>query len=678
MKILLPVFCFCLALLAGCVSEPDGVVNACVIPMVVRTDPVANDSAVPLSKTLAATRLAKANAVKVITATFNTPMDPASINRSTFILTVGTDTVRGSVSYSDTTAYFIVPNDLAPGLTYTATIKASVRERAIGTNMTADYVWSFTTVGAGTPTLSSPSNGATGQSTSPTLTWYPVSGASSYHVQVSQTPSFISFVADTVVTATSAHVTGLTGTYTYYWRVNALIFGETGPWSATWRFTTQAPPDMPVQTSPTAAALNQATSPTFTWEPAARASNYRLQVSTSPTFLTPVFDDSTINGTSRLVTGLLRGTQYYWRLRGQNGSGNSPWATRSFTTTTSLLQPPVLAAPANGSTNRPTDPVLSWNASTGADTYRVQVSTTSAFLTTVVNDSTISGLSRQVTGLSNGVTYYWRVNAKDSSGTSAYSTIWSFTVANLAAPTVPLGAAARFGGMGGSAGVTNQGTLTRINGSLSTTAQSSLVTGFHDGTGGPSSSFSETTLNIGLVRDTIYTATAPPGSVPGAAASQALADANTAYLYLAALPAGSDPGAGELGGQTLSPGTYSAASGTFKITLSDLTLDAQGDPNARFVFQIATALTVGTAGPAGARSVILLNGAQAKNVFWQVGSAATINGAGGGTMVGTIIARSGVTLSTVGNGVITRLDGRALSLISSVTMTNTVINVPNP
>ncbi|HQT91204.1 MAG TPA: ice-binding family protein, partial [Candidatus Kryptobacter bacterium] len=76
------------------------------------------------------------------------------------------------------------------------------------------------------------------------------------------------------------------------------------------------------------------------------------------------------------------------------------------------------------------------------------------------------------------------------------------------------------------------------------------------------------------------------------------------------------------------------------------------------------------------RSVILVNGAQAKNVFWQVGSAATINGAGGGTMVGTIISYSGVTFSTAGNVTLTTLNGRALSLNASVTMVNTVVNVP--
>jgi hypothetical protein len=87
-------------------------------------------------------------------------------------------------------------------------------------------------------------------------------------------------------------------------------------------------------------------------------------------------------------------------------------------------------------------------------------------------------------------------------------------------------------------------------------------------------------------------------------------------------------------------------------------------------------LTVGA--PGAPRNVILTNGAQAQNVFWQVYSAATINGAGGGTMVGTIIAKAGVTISTAGNLATTTLNGRAIGLNASVTMVNTVINVPAP
>jgi hypothetical protein len=126
----------------------------------------------------------------------------------------------------------------------------------------------------------------------------------------------------------------------------------------------------------------------------------------------------------------------------------------------------------------------------------------------------------------------------------------------------------------------------------------------------------------------------------------------------------------------LAPGIYKAASGSFLLTGSDLTLDGKGDTNALWVFQMASSLTVG--GPGAPRNIILVNGAQAKNVFWQVGSAATINAAGGGTMVGTIIASAGVTFSTAGNAAITTLNGRALGLNASVTVVNTVVNVPAP
>jgi hypothetical protein len=73
----------------------------------------------------------------------------------------------------------------------------------------------------------------------------------------------------------------------------------------------------------------------------------------------------------------------------------------------------------------------------------------------------------------------------------------------------------------------------------------------------------------------------------------------------------------------------------------------------------------------------MINGAQAKNVYWYVGSAATINAAGSGVMTGTIIASAGVTFSTAGNAEQTVLNGRALSLNASVTVVNTTINVPN-
>jgi len=246
---------------------------------------------------------------------------------------------------------------------------------------------------------------------------------------------------------------------------------------------------------------------------------------------------------------------------------------------------------------------------------------------------------------------------------------------------VALGAASSFGVFGGGAGMTNQGIYTAIKGDIGTTAASTLVTGFHD----KKAVFTETPLNIGKVTGTIHTATAPAGSVPNVIAAAAALAAQTAYdkLSPAALPGGKDVstlggGAGQLGNRTLAPGIYKSAPGSFAIQGGDLFLDGRGDPNSVWVFQMASTLTVGGPGAAFPQSVILVNGAQAKNVFWQVGSAATINAAGGGTMVGTIIASSGASFSTAGNVEKVTLEGRALALHASVTLVNTVINVPAP
>jgi len=286
--------------------------------------------------------------------------------------------------------------------------------------------------------------------------------------------------------------------------------------------------------------------------------------------------------------------------------------------------------------------------------------------------------------------------AKDVSGLALVAGTkpnpWTFTTGATVGTAGPnLGAASTFGAFGGSAGITNSGTNTIINGDIGTTGTSTVITGFHDLTvayvpppGGSGCTYSETTLNIGRVNGTIFTATpAPTVSCPNegtastfSTAQAALLSAQNAYNTLAGLPSTGDPGA-NLGGLTLAPGVWKTAGGSLLITGSDLTLDAGGNTNAVFVFQMpASTLTVGLAG--APRSIILINGAQAKNVFWQVGSAATINAAGGGTMVGTIIANAGVSFSTSGVAAVTTLNGRAVSLTASVTVVNTVINVPAP
>jgi len=364
----------------------------------------------------------------------------------------------------------------------------------------------------------------------------------------------------------------------------------------------------------------------------------------------------------------------------------------SFTTGAApdVTPPTVISTdPLNATTNVPVDKKIT---ATFSETMNSSTITAATFtlkdgITPVLGTVTYMGTTATFSPSSNlalNTTYTATITtgSKDPAGNALLTDhVWSFTtpVVLVAGPSSYLGSASVFGVFGGNAGSTNQGLNTVINnGSIGTTAASTLVTGFHDGTTGDV--YTETPLNVGNVAGRIYTAPPAPGNATSfAIAAAALLDATSAYNSIspASKPGGTDPGAGELGALTLAPGVYKSASGTFNISNGNLTLDAMGDPNAEWIFQTASGLTVGIAGPLGARSVILINGAQAKNVYWHVGSAATINGAGGGVMVGTIIASAGVTFSTSGNTTQTVLDGRALSLNASVTLVNTTINVPN-
>jgi hypothetical protein len=273
---------------------------------------------------------------------------------------------------------------------------------------------------------------------------------------------------------------------------------------------------------------------------------------------------------------------------------------------------------------------------------------------------------------------------KDLAGNGLVSSkVWTFTTGSNAPASAAalLGNAAPLGVLSGVPGMTNTGINTVVNGDMATTAtQTSSISGFHDSSGDV---YTETGANVGDVTGLIYSCTTPTtggpfNSTACTTATNALLDAQAAYgalVALAPLAASPDPGAG-LAGKTLLPGVYKSPSGAYLLQGGDLTLDAQGDANATWVFQMATTLTVGGPGNAFPQSIILAGGAVAKNVFWQVGSAATINAGGGGTMVGTIISQTGAAFSTLGNVTPVTLQGRMLSLGASVTLVNTVITVP--
>jgi hypothetical protein len=213
-----------------------------------------------------------------------------------------------------------------------------------------------------------------------------------------------------------------------------------------------------------------------------------------------------------------------------------------------------------------------------------------------------------------------------------------------------------------------------IPGIISTAGQAGVALGaaasYAALAGSTATSINATTLNGDLGVSPGSAATGfPPGTVNGnihaGDSAAALAEAALTIAYNDAKGRTLAPVtvAGNLGGQTLTPGLYKST-GSLEISSGDLVLDAQGNANAVFIFQIASTLTT-TAG----RQVTLSGGAKAANVFWQVGTSATLGTTS--AFKGTIMADQSITLN---NGA--TLDGRALARIGGVTMNANIITVP--
>ena len=697
-----------------------------------------------------------ANAIGValntrVSVTFNLAMNCSTLTTSTFVVSTIGVPVAGSISAcAGATATFTPTSNLAPDAFYSATITTGAKDLA-GDGLSIPYVWSFSTVILPQVITTVPLNGATGVPFNQKIT-------ATFSVAMNPATLISPATNFTLTTIVGGVVTAVPGTVSYVSAGSTATFTPTLPLSPTTKYTatittgaqdTNQPPNgllTNYQWSFLTGAAPDVTAPfIISTIPANNATAVPVNQAVSATF-SEAMDPATITGTTFTLTGpgggSVAGTVTYaaiaktatftpsslltngalYTATVTNGAkdlaGNmlgvgpvpDPW---TFTTAPvpNIVNPTIVSTtPANASTN------IAVNATVNATFDKAMNPLTISTITFKLADPSGVVINGTVaydavnfiatflpsSNLAANTTYTATVTtgAQDLSGNSLGPGVvpnpWTFTTAAVTVPSpVPLGTASTFGTFGGTAGMTNQGTSTVINGNIGTTASSASVTGFHDNQTqyiqfSAGCIYTETGSNVGSVIGEIFTDPPPPTTLTcpneGTAATaliakQAAADALTAYNFIS--PASmfcTDfcSYTGELGGLTLAPGIYQSAPGTFGITSGDLKLDAAGDPNAVWVFQMNAALTVGIAGPTGARSVKLLHGAQAKNVFWYVGSAATINGAGGGTMVGTIISYSGVTFSTAGVAAITDLEGRALSLVGSVTMDNTTINVPAP
>ncbi|HZL67561.1 MAG TPA: Ig-like domain-containing protein [Candidatus Limnocylindrales bacterium] len=507
----------------------------------------------------------------LVTATFSQPMNPATINTTTFTLTgPGTTPVTGVVTYAASTATFTPSSPLALSTLYTATITTGAQDLA-GNPLANNYVWTFTT--SSTPCI-------------PTV------------ISVTPPNGAVGVCPSTVVTATFSEPMNPD-------TINTTTFTLTGP-----------------GTTPVTGVVSYAAS-TATFVPS------------SPLALSTLY-------TATITTGAQD-------LAGNPLANNFVW---TFTTNSTACAPTVISvAPPDGASGICPNSVVVATFSEAMNPATINTTTftltgpgitpVAGTVTYVVSSYVATFTPTNPLALDTLYTATITTGAQDLAGDPlANNFVWTFTTSATACQApVPLGSACSFGILGATPVVSNSGP-SNVTGDVGIWPAAS-ITGF------------------------------PPGTITGsfhagdAVAMTAQGDLTTAYNYAAAAPGGAVLTA-DIGGETLAPGVYKTTSAQPSLGITgDLTLDGGGNSNGVWIFQIVSSLTTAATNS----QVILTNGATAQNVFWQVGSSATLGTTT--TFAGSVMAQASVTLGTGAT-----LNGRALARTGAVTLLSNPVNVP--
>ncbi|MBL0063009.1 MAG: Ig-like domain-containing protein [bacterium] len=611
-----------------------------------------------------------------LAATFSESMNPLTITASTFTLRQGATAISGTVSYTGVTANFNPTNNLASNTAYTATISPDVQDLA-GNSMGENYVWSFTTgsatdIVAPTVILTVPANHAVGVLIGSNLS---ATFSEAMNPLTITTSNFVLRLGTSVV-AGSVFYSGVTALFNPAVNLSASteytatitdnvrdLAGNAMAHSYIWSFTTGTTPDITPPTIVATIPFDHATGVSLNGNVSANFSEAMNPLSITRFTMTLRQGATSISGTVNYAgqsstfnpsSQLTAVTEYTATvtsgvrdLAGNAMDNNYVW---TFTTGASpdLTPPTVLSTiPDCNATGVAVNALITAAFSEAMDPLTVNSGTFSLRApdeTPIFGVVSYSVFSHELTFEPNGdlepsTNYTFRISddAEDVAGNRlADEFVCSFTTGQAFLESIDLGAASEYGVLAGST-VTNTA-LTTINGDLGV-SPGTAVTGF------------------------------PPGVVNGsmhegdAAAAQAKLDLTTAYNDAAGRTTAPITISGNIGGQTLAPGLYKSNT-SLEITSGDLTLDAQGDGNAIWIFQIASTLTT-TSG----RQVILSGGARAGNIYWQVGSSATLGT--NSVFKGNILADQSITLTTGAT-----LDGRALTRIAAVSLDSNTITVP--
>jgi hypothetical protein len=673
-KLLTTLAIFSIVLFAGCRNDDYVAIDGGPCPIVVSTTPVSGATLVGRSKVTSETASEQAIRTKLVTAKFNKKIDTRTITSSSFTLT-GTTAIAGTVTYSDadSTATFTATDKLADNTTFTARVATTVKD-LMGNALQQDYVWVFSTGATILPVVlaTNPINLATGVAFDKVIT-------ATFSVPMDQssitTTSFtlkngtnpvLGAVSTSGAVASFTPTSALSPLTVYTAKISTTVKNMDGSAIAkdtTWTFTTADVVPKVLTTDPLKAATLVPLSKTVSaiFSVAMNASTITSSTFTLKKGAVSVIGVVGYSGTTATFNpnnDLLSNTVYTATIKAgvQNTNGTHLAKDTVWTFTTATVSAPTVLF--TDPTDQDASVALGQNVSaTFSEAMNNSTITTSTYtvmegLNPVLGTISFSGntaIFNPNSAFAAGKTYTCKITnaVKNAGGTNMVNDyVWSFTIPTVpVVPFVNLGFAARFGILAG-VGVSNDAGASVI---------SNLDVGIYPGARSSITGFPPATI----VNGNSYAA--DDGGATSAMLSQAKLDLVAAYLFVegATSPAPATV-SGDQGGKTLAPGIYKSTS-TLLIQNGDLTLDAGGNPNAVFIFQVASAFT--TVGGAGG-SIILTGSAQAKNVYWQTGSSATI-----GTYTnfyGNVLALQSITMGPYANAV-----GRMLAQNGSVVMTST-------
>lgn len=621
-----------------------------VCPLVVSTIPADKAINVPLNQ--------------IVSATFNEKMNPETVTQASFTLEQGatksaalksanaTTLVAGTVSYTALSAAFAPASPLVPYTTYTGRVTTSVKD-LMNNSLQSDYVWTFTTIPqvvstslpiAGGNTIGT---GTFNQGSSVTLTATPNAGY-----------SFLNWTENgTIVSTSSSYQLTMAGNKALVANFTLSLVVTLSSNPSVGGVTTGAGSFTPGASATVTATPNSG----YTFENWTEGTNI---VSTEATYT------SSLNVSRTLVANfvLTAGNTFTLNAIANNGtiiknpllaSYNSGAPVQLTATPNSGYVFSSWSGDATGSLN-PSTVTMTANKNITANFILAGSDFT---LNVIANNGSVmknpdmisytSGASVQLTATPNSG-YKFTSWSGDATGSVSPLTVTMNANKNITAnfvldgtnsggpAGVDLGSAGNFAVLAGS-GVSNTGVTTHIIGDVG--------------------AFPTATINgllAGNVDGILYTSVDPIVGLAKTALTTAYNDAQSRSLNAISLP-------GQLGGLTLAPGLYvnsstSGISGTGANGI--LTLDAGGDANAVWIFKTGSTLVT----DAGT-SIVLAGGAQAKNIYWSVGTSATLGT--NSIFYGNILADQAITLTTGAT-----LYGRALTRIAAVTLDSSTITKP--